>query len=346
MLDNLFVNIGNWIVNLIVGWGGSPALGLWIERIVAAVAILLFLIVNVIILVYLERKISGFIQERLGPNRMGPFGLFQLFMDILKLVSKNTVTPDAADKFLYNMVPIVVFIPTMFIFSFMPLGEGMTVYDSPVSLILYFAATGLTTLILLLSGWAANNKYNLIGGMRAAAQMVSYEIPLLFSLLGVVMLAGSLNLNDIVYDQVENGWFIWRQPLAFVIFSIAATAEINRSPFDLAEGEQELTAGYQTEYSGMRFAFMYLGEYLGMLAMCWLAAVVFLGGWDGLFLPGWLWMFNKTYIFVLLNMWVRWTFPRIRIDHMFKLNWKVLIPLAVANLAITGIVIKAVQFMA
>lgn len=345
MLDNLFVNIGNWIVNLIVGWGGSPALGLWIERIVAAVAILLFLIVNVIILVYLERKISGFIQERLGPNRMGPFGLFQLFMDILKLVSKNTVTPDAADKFLYNMVPIVVFIPTMFIFSFMPLGEGMTVYDSPVSLILYFAATGLTTLILLLSGWAANNKYNLIGGMRAAAQMVSYEIPLLFSLLGVVMLAGSLNLNDIVYDQVENGWFIFRQPLAFVIFSIAATAEINRSPFDLAEGEQELTAGYQTEYSGMRFAFMYLGEYLGMLAMCWLAAVVFLGGWDGPILPGWLWMFIKTYIFVLLNMWVRWTFPRIRIDHMFSLNWKVLIPLAVANLAITGIVIKAIQFM-
>lgn len=345
MLDNLFVNIGNWIVNLIVGWGGSPALGLWIERIVAAVAILLFLIVNVIILVYLERKISGFIQERLGPNRMGPFGLFQLFMDILKLVSKNTVTPDAADKFLYNLVPIVVFIPTMFIFSFMPLGEGMTVYDSPVSLILYFAATGLTTLILLLSGWAANNKYNLIGGMRAAAQMVSYEIPLLFSLLGVVMLAGSLNLNDIVYDQVENGWFIFRQPLAFVIFSIAATAEINRSPFDLAEGEQELTAGYQTEYSGMRFAFMYLGEYLGMLAMCWLAAVVFLGGWDGPILPGWLWMFIKTYIFVLLNMWVRWTFPRIRIDHMFSLNWKVLIPLAVANLAITGIVIKAIQFM-
>lgn len=345
MLDNLFVNIGNWIVNLIVGWGGSPALGLWIERIVAAVAILLFLIVNVIILVYLERKISGFIQERLGPNRMGPFGLFQLFMDILKLVSKNTVTPDAADKFLYNLIPIVVFIPTMFIFSFMPLGEGMTVYDSPVSLILYFAATGLTTLILLLSGWAANNKYNLIGGMRAAAQMVSYEIPLLFSLLGVVMLAGSLNLNDIVYDQVENGWFIFRQPLAFVIFSIAATAEINRSPFDLAEGEQELTAGYQTEYSGMRFAFMYLGEYLGMLAMCWLAAVVFLGGWDGPILPGWLWMFIKTYIFVLLNMWVRWTFPRIRIDHMFSLNWKVLIPLAVANLAITGIVIKAIQFM-
>lgn len=346
MLNDLFINIGDWIVNLIVGWGGSYALGLWIERIIAAVVVLVFLLCNVIILVYLERKISGFIQERLGPNRMGPFGIFQLFMDILKLVSKNTVTPDAADKFIYNLVPIVVFIPTMVIFSFMPLGEGMTVYDSPVSLLLYFAVSTLTTLILFLSGWAANNKYNLMGGMRGAAQMVSYEIPLLFSLLGIVMLSGSLNLNDIVYDQIENGWFIWRQPLAFVIFSIAATAEINRSPFDLAEGEQELIAGYQTEYSGMRFAFMYLGEYVAMLAMCWLAAVLFLGGWDGPFLPGWLWLFIKTYIFVLLNMWVRWTYPRIRIDHMFKLNWKVLIPLAVANLAITGIVIKAVQFMA
>ena len=346
MLNNLFINIGNWIVDITMRLGGSQALGLWIERIVAAVVVLVFVLCNVIILVYLERKISGFIQERLGPNRMGPFGIFQLFMDILKLVSKNTVTPDRADKFLYNLVPIVVFIPTMMVFAVMPLGEGMTVYDSPVSLIYYFAVSAFTTLILLLSGWAANNKYNLMGGMRAAAQMVSYEIPLLFSLLGIVMLTGSLNLNDIVYDQIEHGWFIFRQPLAFIIFSIAATAEINRSPFDLAEGEQELIAGYQTEYSGMRFAFMYLGEYVAMLAMCWLAAVLFLGGWQGPILPGWLWLFIKTYVFVLLNMWVRWTFPRIRIDHMFKLNWKVLIPLAVANLAITGIVIKALQFMA
>ena len=315
-------------------------------RILAAVCVLVFLLINVIILVYLERKLSGFFQERRGPNRCGPAGIFQLFMDIIKLVSKNTLTPDAANKWLYNLVPIVVFIPVMMIFAVMPLGEGMTAYDSPVSLLFYFAISTLTTLITIISGWAANNKYNLMGGMRAGAQMISYEIPLLFSVLGIVMITGSLNLNDIVYDQVENGWFIFRQPLAFLIFSVAATAEINRGPFDLAEGEQELVAGYQTEYSGMRFAFMYLGEYVALYAMCFLAAVLFLGGWDGPILPGWLWLFLKSYVFVFLNMWVRWTFPRIRVDHMMKLNWQVLIPAAVVNLALTGIVVKAFQLLA
>ena len=180
--------------------------------------------------------------------------------------------------------------------------------------------------------------------MRAAAQMVSYEIPLVFSVIGIVMITGSLNFNDIIYNQIEHGWFIFRQPLAFLIFSIAATAEINRGPFDLPEGEQELTAGYQTEYSGMRFAFMYLGEYVALFAMCWLTAVLFLGGWDGPILPGWLWLFLKTYLIVLLNMWVRWTFPRVRIDHMMDLNWKVLVPVAIANMVITAVVIKALEF--
>ena len=345
-MDNLFINIGQWIIDFTMSLGGSEALGNWIMRILAAVCVLVFLLINVIILVYLERKLSGFFQERRGPNRCGPAGIFQLFMDIIKLVSKNTLTPDAANKWLYNLVPIVVFIPVMMIFAVMPLGEGMTAYDSPVSLLFYFAISTLTTLITIISGWAANNKYNLMGGMRAGAQMISYEIPLLFSVLGIVMITGSLNLNDIVYDQVENGWFIFRQPLAFLIFSVAATAEINRGPFDLAEGEQELVAGYQTEYSGMRFAFMYLGEYVALYAMCFLAAVLFLGGWDGPILPGWLWLFLKSYVFVFLNMWVRWTFPRIRVDHMMKLNWQVLIPAAVVNLALTGIVVKAFQLLA
>ncbi len=345
-MDNLFINIGQWIIDFTMSLGGSEALGTWIMRILAAVCVLVFLLINVIILVYLERKLSGFFQERRGPNRCGPAGIFQLFMDIIKLVSKNTLTPDAANKWLYNLVPIVVFIPVMMIFAVMPLGEGMTAYDSPVSLLFYFAISTLTTLITIISGWAANNKYNLMGGMRAGAQMISYEIPLLFSVLGIVMITGSLNLNDIVYDQVENGWFIFRQPLAFLIFSVAATAEINRGPFDLAEGEQELVAGYQTEYSGMRFAFMYLGEYVALYAMCFLAAVLFLGGWDGPILPGWLWLFIKSYVFVFLNMWVRWTFPRIRVDHMMKLNWQVLIPAAVVNLALTGIVVKAFQLLA
>lgn len=343
-MNSLFIDIGRWIVNLVMSMGGSHVAGLWTMRVVAAIGILIFLLCNVIILVYLERKISGFIQERLGPNRCGPFGFFQLFMDILKLVGKNSVVPDAANKWMYDLVPIAIFIPNMMIFAIMPLGEGMTCYNSEVDLLYYFAVSALTTLFMLMSGWAANNKYNIIGGMRAAAQMVSYEIPLVFSVIGIVMITGSLNFNDIIYNQIEHGWFIFRQPLAFLIFSIAATAEINRGPFDLPEGEQELTAGYQTEYSGMRFAFMYLGEYVALFAMCWLTAVLFLGGWDGPILPGWLWLFLKTYLIVLLNMWVRWTFPRVRIDHMMDLNWKVLVPVAIANMVITAVVIKALEF--
>lgn len=346
MLNGLFINIGGAISQWIVGLGGSPLLGDWIVKILAAVLILVFLLLNVIVLVYLERKISGFIQERLGPNRIGPFGIFQLFMDILKLVSKNTYIPDNVDRVIYRLVPIIVFVPSMMVFMVLPFGKGMTFFDSHVGLLFYFAISGLTTFIMLMSGWAANNKYTLMGGMRATLQMISYEIPLIFSVIGIVMLVGSMNLNAIVLDQIEHGWFIWRQPLAFVIFLIASTAEINRSPFDLPEGEQELVAGYQTEYSGMRFAFMYLGEYVALFAMCWFTAVLFLGGWQGPILPGWIWMILKTYLFVLINMWVRWTFPRIRIDHLMELNWKILIPLAVANLTVTGLAIKVLQYLA
>ena len=346
MLNNLFVNMGGAISEWIVGLGGSQMLGDWIVRILAAVVILVFLLCNVIVLVYLERKFSGFYQERLGPNRVGPAGIFQLFMDILKLVSKNTYTPKNVDKLLYNLVPLVVFIPTMLCFMVLPFGAGMSMVDSDVGLLFYFAVSGLTTFILLTSAWAANNKYTLMGGMRATLQMISYEIPLIFSVIGIVMICGSMNLNEIVQNQIDHGWFIWRQPLAFIIFLVASTAEMNRNPFDLPEGEQELVAGYQTEYSGMRFAFMYLGEYVALLAMCWLSAVLFLGGWHGPILPGWIWIIIKTYVFVFINMWIRWTYPRIRIDHLMKLNWKVLIPLAIANMTITGIALRLVQTLA
>lgn len=346
MGNQLFINIGHAIANWIVSLGGSEALGHWVVAVLAAVLILVFLLLNVIVLVYLERKISGFIQERLGPNRVGPFGIFQLIMDILKLVSKNTYIPDNVDRVIYRLVPLVVFIPSMMLFMILPFGEGMTAFDMEVGLLYYFGISGLTTFILLMSGWAANNKYTLMGGMRATLQMISYEIPLVFSVLGIVMICGSMNLNDIVHNQIENGWFIWRQPLAFFIFLIASTAEINRNPFDLPEGEQELVAGYQTEYSGMRFAFMYLGEYVALFAMCWLTATLFLGGWQGPILPGWLWMIIKTYVFVLLNMWIRWTYPRIRIDHLMSLNWKVLIPLAILNMTVTGVAIRVMMHLA
>lgn len=339
-IDMLFVLIGQWLVDLTVSLGGSQALGDWIVKILAAVVIMVFILLNVMILVTFERRISAWIQERLGPNRVGPTGIFQIIMDVLKLVSKNTIIPAKVDRVVYRIVPLIVFGPVMLMFSVMPLGEGMTIYDSDVSLLLVLAFSGITTLILLMSGWAANNKFTLMGGMRATLQMISYEIPLLLTAIALVMAVGSLNLNDVVYDQIEHGWFAIRQPLTFLLFLIAATAEINRSPFDLPEGEQELIAGYQTEYSGMRFAFMYLGEYAALFTMSWLIAVLFLGGWHGPILPGWLWLFLKTYLMVFINMWVRWTFPRIRIDHLMSFCWKGLIPVALFNLVLNGTIIK------
>lgn len=343
-INMIFILIGQWIVDLTVRLGGSVLLGDWIVKILAAVAIMVFILLNVMVLVTFERRISAWIQERLGPNRVGPTGIFQIIMDVLKLLSKSTIIPDKVDRGVYRLVPLIVFIPVMLMFSVMPLGEGMTVYDSPVSLLLVLAVSGITTVILLMSGWAANNKYTLMGGMRATLQMISYEIPLLLAALALVMTVGSLNINDIVYDQIENGWFVFRQPLTALLFLIAATAEMNRSPFDLPEGEQELIAGYQTEYSGMRFAFMYLGEYAALFTMNWFLALLFLGGWDGpFFLPGWFWLFLKAYFLVFLNMWVRWTFPRIRIDHLMKFCWKGLIPVALFNVVFTGVIVRILQ---
>lgn len=340
-MNMIFVLIGHWIVDLTVSLGGSQALGDWIVKILAAVMIMVFILLNVMVIVTLERRVSAWIQERLGPNRVGPTGIFQIIMDVLKLLSKNTIIPAKVDMVVYRIVPLIVFIPVMMMFSVMPLGEGMTVYDSKVSLLMVFAFSSITTLILLMSGWSANNKFTLMGGMRATLQMVSYEIPLLLTIIALVVASGTLNLNDLVYDQIENGWYAIRQPLTFLLFLIAATAEINRSPFDLPEGEQELIAGYQTEYSGMRFAFMYLGEYAALFTMSWLIAVLFLGGWHGpAFLPGWFWLFLKSYLLVFINMWVRWTFPRIRIDHLMGFCWKFLIPAALFNLVLVGSIIK------
>jgi NADH-quinone oxidoreductase subunit H len=341
-MDNIFINIAGLIRDFIAGFGLSDGLVYLAMVLVKFVAVLVFVLLNVIFLVYMERRVAGFFQERLGPNRVGPQGIFQLVMDILKLLSKEDIVPASADKFVYKAAAFAIFVPTMMVYMVIPFGKGMNVIDLNMGLFYILAVSSITTLIIFMAGWGSKNKYSLIGGMRAVAQMVSYEIPFVFSFLGVIMIAGSLNLSTIVEAQ-QSVWFIVLQPIAFIIFLIAGNAEINRGPFDLPEGEQELVAGYHTEYTAGRFAMFYMAEYANLLAMSAIGATVFLGGWHGPWLPGWLWFFIKMYILVFGQMWVRWTFPRIRIDQMMHFNWKILLPISIANILVTGIGIKAYE---
>jgi len=342
-MENIFINLATMIRDFLAGLGLSPTAVDIVMVSIQAISILVFLLLNVLFLVYLERKVSAYIQQRLGPNRVGPRGFFQTTLDVIKLLGKEDIVPDCADKWLFRLAPIAIFIPTMMVFAVVPFGENMIAVDLNIGIFYFVAIASTTVMAFIMAGWGSNNKYSLLGGMRTVAQMISYEIPLVFSLLGVVMITGSLKMSEIVAAQ-QNVWFIVSQPLAFIIFFIAATAELNRAPFDLPEGEQEIVAGPYTEYSGMRFALFFLAEYANMVAMSIIIVTVFLGGWHGPFLPSWLWVFIKMYLVITLFMWLRWTFPRIRVDHLMSLNWKVLLPLAIINIVITGVVIKVIQW--
>ncbi len=342
-MENIFVYLASIIRDFLAGLGLGPLAVQLIMVSIQAISILIFLLLNVLYLVYLERKISAYIQQRLGPNRVGPRGFFQTTLDVIKLLGKEDIVPDCADKWLFRLAPIAIFIPTMMVFAVLPFGENMIVVDLNIGIFYFIAIASTSVMAFVMAGWGSNNKYSMLGGMRTVAQMISYEIPLVFSLLGVVMITGSLRMSDIVLAQ-QNTWFIIMQPLAFLIFFIAATAELNRAPFDLPEGEQEIVAGPYTEYSGMRFALFFLAEYANMVAMSVIIVTVFLGGWHGPFLPSWLWVFIKMYLVITLFMWLRWTFPRIRVDHLMDFNWKVLLPLSIINIVITGVVIKVIQW--
>lgn len=304
---------------------------------------LVFVLLNVLILVWMERRVAGFFQERVGPNRIGPFGLLQTVNDTVKLIGKESIIPKAADRAVFMIAPVLIFASAMMLYAVIPFGKGIVFANINVGLFYFVAVGSTTTIALLMAGWGSNNKYSLLGGMRTIAQIISYEIPLMFSMLGVVMLAGSLNLSEIVNAQ-KNTWFVLLQPVSFVIFFIAATAELNRGPFDLPEAEQELVGGYHTEYTGMRFALFFLSEYANLLSISALAATLFLGGWQGPFLPSWMWFLVKVYFVIFLFMWVRWTYPRIRMDWLMKLNWKFLLPLSIINILATGIGIKICQY--
>lgn len=291
--------------------------------------------------VLLERKISGWIQSRLGPKHIGPQGLLQTLADTIKLLQKEHITPRAADAAIFNTAPIIVAVAGLMSWIVIPFGtlgqRVLVVRDLNIGLVFFAAMSSLTVLGILAGGWASNNKYSLLGGLRSASQMISYELPLAMALIAVAMEAGTLSTVGIV--QAQSGWLgslAFRQFPAFVIFLVAATAEVNRLPFDLPEAESELVAGYFSEYTGMRFALFQLGEYAEMFAMAAMATTLFLGGWKGPFLPPLVWFLIKMYAVVFLFMWVRWTYPRYRLDQLLNLSWKVLLPAGLIWILITG----------
>jgi NADH-quinone oxidoreductase subunit H len=334
-MENWFVDIAHWLTLWLIGLGLAPVWADLILLILQWTCVVGIITLNVLVLIWLERKVAGFIQLRLGPNRLGPFGVFQTIADTLKLLTKEDIIPSQTDKLIFRTAPMLFIIVAVLLYAVIPMGQNMAIIDLNVGLFYFISVGSLSTICLLMAGWGSNNKWSLLGAMRSVAQMVSYEIPLAFSLLGIVMIAGSLNLQDIVKAQ-NNVWFIILQPVAFITYFIAATAELNRGPFDMPEAEQELTGGAYTEYTGMRWALFFLAEYTNLVAVSALAATLFLGGWLGPWLPSWLWIILKTYFIMLIFMWLKWTFPRIRMDHLMSLSWKVLIPISLLNIMLTG----------
>ncbi len=304
-----------------------------------AVIVIGFITVNALFLVWLERKVSARIQLRFGPMEVGWHGALQTIADAIKLFGKELITPVKIDKVVYLLAPMLAMFPTVLIFLVIPIGDKWQILDLNVGLLYIFGFSAMGVLSIFMAGYGSNNKYSMMGAIRGVAQSLAYEIPLLLSLLGVVMICGTLSLTGIVQAQ-EKIWFVLYQPLAFVIFFIATLAETNRAPFDIPEAESEIIAGFHTEYSGIRFAMFFLSEYTHMFIVSALATILFLGGWHGPFLPGPVWFLGKVYFLIFVMMWVRFTFPRVRVDQLMTLGWKVLIPLALANILITGIVLK------
>src|SRR5215217_2582775 len=345
------------ITNSIQDWLNatfSPGWALIIQcGIVILLAISLFAVLG-LVLVLMERKVAAQMQIRLGPNRVGPMGMFQTTADTLKLILKEGFTPDGADKFLFNLAPFVVMIVAMLLLAPIAFAQNFQIWDINNGVLYVTAISSLSVIGILMAGWASNNKYSLLGAMRSGAQIVSYELSAGLSILCIVVLSGSLQITDIIHSQ-QNGWWLFKGHvpviIAFVIFIIAATAETNRAPFDLAEAESELTAGFHTEYSGMKFALFFLAEYINIFIVCAIGATLFLGGWmllhighwEGFnhimdFIPSSVWFLGKTFFLIFLIMWFRWTFPRLRVDQLLNLEWKYMLPISLFNLLLVTLV--------
>ncbi len=283
----------------------------------------------------MERRFLGFFQVRLGPNRVGPGGLLQPIADGIKLFFKEDMTVSHARRFWFLLAPAIALVSVLACFAVVPASPAIVVADMPVAVLYLLALSSMGVYGILLAGWSSNNTYSLLGGLRAAAQMISYEIPLALSVVGVLTLAGSMSLVGIVKAQ-EGLWFVVKQPLGFLLFLVCVSAETNRTPFDLLECENELVAGYQTEYSSMKFGLFYMAEYAHILLASCLVSLFFLGGWNGPLLPAPLWLLIKVFLVFAAFIWVRATFPRIRYDQLMGFSWKVLLPLAFANLMATA----------
>lgn len=327
-----------------------------IECIIVGVFILAAYASLAIVLIFMERKVCAYFQCRLGPMRVGPWGVLQVFADVLKMLIKEIFVVDRADKFLYILAPFLVIIASVGTFSFLPWNKGAAILDFNVGVFLLCAVSSIGVVGIFMAGWGSNNKYSVVSAMRGAVQLISYEISLALCLITAVILTGTMQMSGIVEAQTGPwGWLIFRGHIpaiiAFLVYLVAGNAEANRGPFDLAEAESELTAGYHTEYSGMGFGFYYLAEYLNLFVVSGIAATVFLGGWapinigvegfDNLMdcIPGIVWFLGKTFAVVWLLMWVRWTFPRLRIDQILKLEWKYLMPLCLINIFVMTIVV-------
>lgn len=336
--------------------GLSSFWAILIECVLVGVFILAAYAILAILLIFMERKVCAAFQCRLGPMRVGPWGIFQVIADVLKMLIKEIFAVDKADKLLYSIAPILVLIGSVGAFSFMPWNKGATILDFNVGIFLMTAISSIGVIGIFIAGWSSNNKYSVISAMRGAVQMISYEMSLGLCLIAAVVLTGTMQVSGIVEAQSGPfGWLIFQGHIpaiiAFVVFLITGNAEANRGPFDLAEAESELTAGYHTEYSGMGFGFFYLAEYLNLFIVAGVASMVFLGGWmpihigvEGFdkvmdYIPGIVWFLGKAFALVWVLMWIRWTFPRLRIDQILKLEWKYLMPLSLLNLVIMTIVV-------
>jgi NADH-quinone oxidoreductase subunit H len=313
--------------------------GFWWHWLFFTVVIIGFVLTMVMGVIYIERRGMARMQSRLGPNRTGPFGLLQPVADAIKVLLKENIVPDAADKLIHWLAPVVAFAPALMIFAVVPFGNGVLLADLNVGILYVVAISSVSTVGIFMAGWGSRNKYSLIGAMRNVAAVVSYEIPLVLAIVGVVLISGSLSLNQMVVAQDVP--FILLQPLGFLLFFAAGCAEINRSPFDLMEADSEIVAGFHTEYSGMKFAMFYLVEYAEAVAISAIIATLFLGGWRGPILPPWLWFVVKVIIVFFAMVWTRTTLPRIRIDQLMAFAWKFLFPMSLFNLFITALQVLA-----
>jgi NADH-quinone oxidoreductase subunit H len=333
----------------------NPTMALIMEMVIAGVAVIGLFATLGLVLVLMERKVSAWMQIRLGPNRVGYKGSLQSMADTLKLLVKEGLTPGGADKLLFNLAPVVAMIIAMLLMAPIAFAKDFQLWDLNIGVLYITAVSSISVISILMAGWASNNKYSLMGAMRSGAQIVSYELSAGLAILSIVVLTGSLSISDIIHSQAD-GWWIFKGHIpvliSFVIFIIAVTAETNRAPFDMAEAESELTAGFHTEYSGMKFALFFLAEYVNVFIVCAIGATLFLGGWMPLHIGNWtgfnhamdyipssIWFFGKTFFLIFVIMWFRWTFPRLRIDQLLNLEWRYLLPISMFNLLLVTLMV-------